>query len=68
MIQHAQQGLATLTDKITNVEFTELCQRYSHPTMKDHVKWKIFVEDIDQGMVMYGVYKLLLYCYSVHCC
>lgn len=38
---------------MTNEQFSELCQRYAHPTMKDHVKWKIFVEDIDQGMMIW---------------
>lgn len=43
-----RQGLATLTDKMTDGQFAELCQRYAHPTMKDHIKWKIFVGDIDK--------------------
>lgn len=49
MIHIHLQGLAALTDKMSDEQFTGLCQRYAHPTMKDHVKWKIFVEDIDQG-------------------
>ena len=36
--------------KMNDNEVTELCQRYGHPAMKDQVKWKAFVDDIDQGM------------------
>ena len=37
--------------KMNENEVIELCQRYGHPTMKDQVKWKMFIDDIDQGIV-----------------
>lgn len=43
-------------------QFTELCRRYAHPTMKDCVKWKEFVEDIDQGILVQ--YNSSTYCYA----
>jgi len=45
------QGLIMLPVKMNENEVIELCQRYGHPTMKDKVKWKMFVDDIDQGIV-----------------
>ena len=49
------QGLVTLTDKITDDQFSKLCQRYAHPTMRDHIKWKKFVEDVDQGIMDWSI-------------
>ena len=44
---------------MTDEQFAVLCQRYAHPTMKDHVRWKMFVEDIDQGIIVQFPYVLL---------
>jgi len=50
------QGLIMLPVKMNENEITELCRRYGHPTMKGEVKWKMFVDDIDQGIVKFWEY------------
>ena len=53
---------------MSDEQFSELCRRYAHPTMKDHVKWKVFVEDIDQGIynIVINDCTLLLWYDSVY--